>query len=286
MIRKLSALNPLSLLLILFVIGALSFILISSLIGLIVTSTQPELELEYLHLLANSYPVSYMLYFFLPFQVGFLLVPGSLYFFFLKEKRIALDYNWKNILWSSVLFTAVFFLLPFLNEINYSIAKLFGVFEHLKSLNVENEIRIHQLIGPTASEGAYLVGVLIIALITAISEELLFRGFLMNLLIQYTKRIDLGIIISALLFALLHFNYLQLIPLFVFGLALGTMYHVSGTILPSVIFHCINNGINLYWVRNEVEVPWMDEIWWEITIPSIVLLMGLIYLKRKKIVSS
>lgn len=280
---KLKEVHPILLVLILFAIGAFAFMLISGIVASLITIFQPEIEIENLHLYADTYPVSYMLFFFLPFQLGFLFVPGAYYYYFLRDRKRKVKFNWKNISWASLLFIAVFFLLPFLNELNYNVARLFGVFDHLVALNNLNELKIIQLIGSESSYEAYLVGILIIALITAISEELLFRGFLMNLIIKHTKRVDISILVSAILFAFLHFNYLQLIPLIVFGLALGSMYHITGSLIPSIIFHAANNGINLYWVRTEIEVSWMNEIRWEITIPSIFLLMGLIYLKRKKL---
>ena len=281
--NKLKELHPFPLVLIMFIIGAFSFIFISGIVSIFINFFQPELAIKDLHLLADAYPVSYMLYFFMPFQLGFLLIPGGYYFLFLRERFKSTKFKWKDIFWASLLFTSLFFLLPLLNEINYNITKIIGFYEILVEQYNLNESRIQQLVGPESSLEAYIIGIIIIAIITAISEEMLFRGFIMNHIYKHTNRIGLSIIGSALIFALLHFNYLQLLPLIAFGIALGLMYHVSGTIIPSIFFHAGNNTINLYWVRNEIEINWMNEIDWKITVPSIILLMGLVYCKRKKI---
>lgn len=281
--QKLKEAHPILLVLILFVIGAFAFSLLSGIIAALISFFQPDLVIENLHLLSKEFPVAYMFYYFVPFQLGFLFIPAAYYFYFLRDHCSRISFNWKNYLWASLLFISVFFLLPFFNEINYYIAKLLGVYENLAEVSRLNEERIIELVGLQSSNHAFWVGILIISVVTAISEELLFRGFLMNLIAKHTKSVGLSIIGSALFFALLHFNYLQLIPLIVFGIALGAMYQVTGSLLPSILFHAANNAINLYWVRTDIEVSWMNEIQWEITIPSIILLMGLIYLKRKKL---
>jgi membrane protease YdiL (CAAX protease family) len=53
------------------------------------------------------------------------------------------------------------------------------------------------------------------------------------------------------LFALIHFNPAQMPHAFIIGLLLGWMYYRTGSILPGVVFHWVNNSVayvlyNLY----------------------------------------
>jgi membrane protease YdiL (CAAX protease family) len=52
-------------------------------------------------------------------------------------------------------------------------------------------------------------------------------------------------IISALLFAILHLNLPAFIPTFAIGLILAFLYHRSGSLVPSIVAHALNNGFAL-----------------------------------------
>jgi membrane protease YdiL (CAAX protease family) len=67
-----------------------------------------------------------------------------------------------------------------------------------------------------------------------------------------------------------------------FGIALAMMYHVSRSIWPGVVVHSCNNMLNVYWLRNENFPEWMESVDPKITIPSTLLLMGLIWVKYLK----
>ncbi len=62
-----------------------------------------------------------------------------------------------------------------------------------------------------------LANIFFIALVPAVTEEILFRGFLMNLFTKWLKKLHLGIILSSLIFSLVHFNFYTIIPIFFMG---------------------------------------------------------------------
>lgn len=86
-------------------------------------------------------------------------------------------------------------------------------------------------------------GYFVIAVITPLAEELVFRGAILRQLSEGLKSRWLAIFISALLFALVHGNPAQMPHAFAVGLLLGWMYCRTGSVLPGVAFHWCNNTL-------------------------------------------
>lgn len=86
-------------------------------------------------------------------------------------------------------------------------------------------------------------GYLVIGLFAPIAEEIVFRGAILKSLLNTRMSADAAITVSAVLFALIHFNPAQMPHAFMVGLLLGWMYQRTGSILPSVAFHWVNNSM-------------------------------------------
>lgn len=78
-------------------------------------------------------------------------------------------------------------------------------------------------------------------IVAPITEELLFRGIMLNKLKQYNK--IYAIIIVSMVFGLLHGNLPQTIPTFIISIFLCLITLKSGSILPAISIHMINNGV-------------------------------------------
>ncbi|HLV42204.1 MAG TPA: CPBP family intramembrane glutamic endopeptidase [Brumimicrobium sp.] len=267
----------------LFLIGAVTFMLISMISSIAIGILYPELPSNDINIQLNQYPVQYMLIHFLPFQLGFLLTPGLIYLKLGKSReQIVRKKQFKFIIWSFLLFVSAFLLLPFFSQINLEIIKVFGIYDELVLQKEDSDRQLTKLVGSVGSQ-SYYVALLLIGIVTGISEELAFRRFLMHHMLKNNKNVVLSILLSAGIFAVLHFNYIQILPLFSFGIALGLMYYVSGSIVPGIIVHALNNMLNIYWLATDNFPDWMMEIDLKTTIPSTLLLMGLIiyYLQKK-----
>ena len=70
-------------------------------------------------------------------------------------------------------------------------------------------------------------------------EELLFRGALLHALAPYGGRF--AALVSALLFAMMHGNFMQGVPTFIIGLYLAWITLRAGCILPAILAHMIYN---------------------------------------------
>lgn len=87
-------------------------------------------------------------------------------------------------------------------------------------------------------------GYLVVGLLAPVSEELVFRGAVLRVLLQWRPAGHwLAIAISALLFALIHVNPAQMPHAFAVGLLLGWLYYRTDSVIPGIVYHWINNSI-------------------------------------------
>lgn len=85
------------------------------------------------------------------------------------------------------------------------------------------------------------VVLLVVAITPAICEELFFRGVIFAGLRRHGPVVT--VIVSALLFALLHGSIYRLIPTFTLGAVLAWARYTTRSIVPGMIVHAMNNGI-------------------------------------------
>ena len=97
--------------------------------------------------------------------------------------------------------------------------------------------RIHE----SAPEGMNtLYAVLVVALIPAICEEIFVHGVLQAEYSNFGGGVS-GILVSSVVFALIHFDLQYFIVYFVAGIVLGVVTHITGSVIPAMLLHFINN---------------------------------------------
>lgn len=94
-------------------------------------------------------------------------------------------------------------------------------------------------------------GYLVVGLLAPLAEEMVFRGAILRSLLRWKENPWIGIVISAVLFAVIHMNPAQMPHAFLIGLLLGWMYYRTDSIVPGVVYHWVNNTVayvmyNLY----------------------------------------
>lgn len=82
------------------------------------------------------------------------------------------------------------------------------------------------------------------AVLPAICEELLMRGLVARALAENLGRIG-AVLVSAGLFALLHASPTRFLPMVCFGVILAHATLVTGSVVPSMVIHAINNVVAL-----------------------------------------
>ena len=94
-------------------------------------------------------------------------------------------------------------------------------------------------------------GYLVVGLLAPLAEEMVFRGAVLRSLLRWKENPWIGIVISAVLFAVIHMNPAQIPHAFLIGLLLGWLYYRTDSIVPGVVYHWVNNTVayvmyNLY----------------------------------------
>ena len=86
-------------------------------------------------------------------------------------------------------------------------------------------------------------GYFAVGLFAPIAEEFVFRGAVLRSLLNGTRKPWVAIILSALLFSLAHLNPAQMLHAVLVGLLLGWMYWRTGSIIPGIVYHWVNNTV-------------------------------------------
>lgn len=157
--------------------------------------------------------------------------------FFLKMR----GYSLKKVLRLNKISFKQVLIIPFIVLFSYPIGVFFNylmmiVINHFGKIN-PNPVPIPE------NTQEMVLGFIVVALSAGICEEVMFRGFVMK---AYEKKgIKLGIMYSALLFGLFHFNIQNLLGPIFLGVLFGYIVYKTETIFSSIIAHTANNAIAL-----------------------------------------
>lgn len=86
-------------------------------------------------------------------------------------------------------------------------------------------------------------GIFTVCLLGPLAEELIFRAGIQQHLQGIFKNPWWAILLSSLVFAAIHGNPAQMLGAFGIGLLLGWSYYKTGSVLPPLIIHIVNNSL-------------------------------------------
>lgn len=100
-----------------------------------------------------------------------------------------------------------------------------------------------------------LLVVMVVAVVPAVSEEVMFRGFIQR---SFEIKIKpfIAALVTALFFSLYHFNPYGLIPLAILGFYFGFAAYTSKTLIIPILLHFLNNftAVMLYYIIGSEEL--------------------------------
>ncbi len=185
-------------------------------------------------------------------SIGLFLVPGLLWVWFYAGPIKKGLFIKSNISGTAVFGTFILIIaampminaLVSLNEAMELPSWLSGLEQNLQS-SESRAMEFMKALLKNMSPGILIINLLVIAVLPAVSEEILFRGVLQNELERYTQKPILSVIIAALIFSALHYQFYTFLPRFVLGLMMGLVYYWSRNLWVPVVLHFFNNGITV-----------------------------------------
>tara|TARA_Y100000991_G_scaffold42082_1_gene29676 strand:- start:2008 stop:2916 length:909 start_codon:yes stop_codon:yes gene_type:complete len=172
-------------------------------------------------------------------QVGTFLVPSVIFLFLLKT--FSINYKTPNnkdlikcLLYFVVLLGLAQLLLLISNYVGYDFLPI----------EIKNFLKEQQDFNTKIQEGfisksfrSFLFNVLLLSILPAIGEELFFRGILQKICIGIFKNNITGIVITSLVFGMLHFQIENLLSIIFASILLGLIYDYSKNILLTILLH-------------------------------------------------
>ena len=143
----------------------------------------------------------------------------------------------------------------------------------------DSTMRIINGLLKTDNLGDLLANLLVIALIPAIGEELVFRGIVQRTFSNIIKKPVVAIWIAALLFSLFHLQLEGLLARLILGALLGYLYYWTSNLWVCIFAHFMNNGMQIiaHYVlagkTNAVDLNPAQEVSWGMTIFSLILVL-------------
>ena len=132
-----------------------------------------------------------------------------------------------------------------------------------------------------------LFTLLVVAVVPAIGEELLFRGYLQQSFSKWLSNPHVAIIVTAVLFSAIHLHFQGFFPRFILGVLLGYLFYWSGSLWLPILAHFTNNAqavifsyptfkvdSGVYSVLSDVEVDPMMALF---SFASVVVLLFMFY---------
>ena len=120
-----------------------------------------------------------------------------------------------------------------------------------------------------------IFGVLSIAIVVPILEEFLFRGAIEGHLLRKGWSPKWAILVSALIFGIIHGNPAQIPFAFLIGLLFGWLYYRTRSLVPGIVGHIINNSFGAWTMftatREELSQTTMETLGTTITYILLVL---------------
>ena len=151
--------------------------------------------------------------------------------------------------------------------------------------------------------GGLIINLLLMAVLPAISEELTFRGVLMNLFKVKGKRLEvkgesvphLAIWCSAILFSAIHLQFYGFVPRMLMGALFGYMLVWTGSLWTPILMHFTNNAmaVILYFVSQRAgwDIEMMDAIGtndtlWLGVVSMVITIVGIYAFRRSTTMSN
>jgi membrane protease YdiL (CAAX protease family) len=185
-------------------------------------------------------------------QLGAFIFPPVIYAYLVNKNApgyLKLDHK-PHIVTLFLALSAILVMLPFLNlmvNINESLRlpEFLSGLEHWMKTSEDQATEITNAFLSDTSIKGFIINIVMIGLLAALGEELLFRGILLRLLNDWFKNVHVAVILSAFLFSAMHLQFFGFLPRMILGIILGYLFIWSGNLWVPIITHLINNVLSV-----------------------------------------
>jgi len=281
----------------------ISSLLFSTLLGLLIAVPVYGLDIA-LNLTktidySNPEVVSFMKFMQVINQIGFFVIPSLIFawlvspraFNYLKMSRVP------GFLWLLPALMMIIVSIPFINWLvalneGMNLPESMNGIERWMRNSEDSANRLTEAFMNVVTVKGLIVNLIVIALLAGIGEELLFRGVLLRLLIDWTRNIHAAVIISSFIFSALHLQFYGFIPRLVLGLIFGYLFVWTNSLWIPVILHFIFNAsavvVAYLFNRGVIDIDvesfgtTSNMVYVVLSILLTVFFLGMIYLQYRK----
>ena len=183
-------------------------------------------------------------------QIGIFMLPSFMLLWFMKSDFVPSSwlYNSPALTAGILVFVLGLSMIPFLgftagiNEKMVLPGSLSGIQGWMKDKENAASDLTKVLISSDNIPGL-LLNLMLLAIIPAFCEELLFRGVFQRIFIDLFRNHHLGVWITAIIFSSIHLQFFGFLPRLILGLVFGYLFYWSGNIWYPVMAHFINNAV-------------------------------------------
>ena len=172
-------------------------------------------------------------------SIGLFITPTLLYAYLCDfDLKLKLNFNRQTLILSIAIMLLISPFIAFIYEWNlsFNIPNWMLVFDNNAEKITKHFLKMNTI-------GDLFFNLLVMAIIPALGEELLFRGYLQQKICHWLDKPHFAIIITAILFSAIHMQFQGFLPRFVLGIVLGYLFYWSGSLWLPIIAHFLNNAI-------------------------------------------
>lgn len=231
-------------------------------------------------------------------QIGLFILPAWLFAYFTQKKqwqylKISKKISGLLIISGVVLIIAAIPLINALLEWNQKLnlpESMAGIESWMRDTELAAE-KLTKAFLRADNFGVFLINILMIGILPAIGEELLFRGCLQQIFRQWFRNHHLAVWITAFIFSFIHFQFYGFVPRMFLGVILGYVFVWSANLWLPMIIHFVNNAMAVlyYYITNgndtgidNIGTSNSAPIYLILSLSSVIFLLFFIYLTAKR----
>lgn len=170
---------------------------------------------------------------------------------------------------------------------NLEFPKFLSGFESWAKSTEEKLAELTMFLTKFDTVGQFILAFIVIAVLPAIGEEIVFRGMIQNDFYRATRNAHISIWMSAILFSAIHLQFYGFIPRMLLGALFGYLYYWSGNLLMPILAHFVNNGftvVAMYFYQKgaiDIDIESQESMPWPVVALGLILTILLLVIFKR-----